>query len=115
MNSFSRLVYELEDYARQNGGRFWLLDVKHRHREPPNGSVYVVVDFEHGSMQASVFVDIVCKRHRYPYRMSQAADLTEEFKQTVLPNAMILSGPPPMSPDDAERQLDERMRRLLDE
>ena len=33
---FNHLVYELEDYARQQGGRFWLLDVK-RH-EPPNGS-----------------------------------------------------------------------------
>src|SRR5690606_4909380 len=68
VNGFSHLVYELEDYARQNGGRFWLLHVKSRLREPPNGSLYVVVDFEHGSLQASVFVDIVCKRHRYPYR-----------------------------------------------
>lgn len=92
MNNLKEIAYELEDYARQQGGRFWLLDVSSLRQRP--GELHVVVDFEEGVVPASVFIDIVCTKHRMPHRVSLAADLTDEFKQQVLPNAMILWGPP---------------------
>ncbi|MHA6643649.1 hypothetical protein [Mesorhizobium sp. A623] len=94
MNNFKRLVYDLEDYARQQGGRFWLLDVNKYTESPPQGQLWVVVDFEQGAVPATIYVDITGKKHGVPYRVSQAADLTEKFKSTVLPNALVLWGPP---------------------
>ena len=77
MTHFQHLVFELEDYARQNGGRFWLLDVPGRSSPLPQGSLRVVVDFERGGMQSTIFVDITCRKHRITFTILQAADLPD--------------------------------------
>lgn len=100
MNSFKRLIYDLEDYARQQGGRFWLLDTDKYTDTPPQGQLWVVVDFEQGAVPATIYIDIVAKKHGVPYRVSQATDLTEEFKTAVLPNALVLWGPPSEAPKE---------------
>jgi hypothetical protein len=110
---FDHLIFELEDYARENGGRFWLLDIPGRSSPLPQGSLRVVVDFEQGGMQATLFVDIVCRKHRVLFSILQAADLPDEFKQAALPNALILFGPPMVSPEVAEQQIDERLQKLM--
>jgi len=115
MTDFQHLIYELEDYARENGGRFWLLDVPGRSSPLPEGSLRVVVDFEQGSLQATLFVDIICRKHRVPFSILQAADLTDGFKKAVLPNALVLMGPPKLSPEVAERHLEERLQKLMDD
>ncbi len=94
MTRFQHLIYELEDYARQNGGRFWLLDVPGRSSPLPQGSLRVVVDFKKGGMQAAIFVDIVCRKHRIPFKVHVEDSLPEAFKHTMLPNALLLMGPP---------------------
>jgi hypothetical protein len=93
MTDFQHLIYELEDYARQNGGRFWLLDVPGR-SSPPPALLKVVVEFEHGAMQAAIFVDIVCKKNRVPFKVYVEDNLPEAFKHAILPNALVLMGPP---------------------
>lgn len=115
MTRFQHLIYELEDYARENGGRFWLLDVPGRSSPLPQGSLRVVVDFEQGGMQATLFVEITCRKHRVPFQIFQAGDLPDEFKQTVLPNALILMGSPMLSPEDAKQEFDERLQKLMDD
>jgi hypothetical protein len=93
MTHFQHLIYELEDYARLNRGRFWLLDVPSR-TSPPPALLKVVVEFERGQQQAAVFVDIVCRKHRTPFKVYVEDSLPETFKHAILPNALILCGPP---------------------
>ena len=93
MTRFDHLIFELEDYAREHGGRFWLLDVPGR-SSPPPASLRIVVDFDQGERQASLFVEITCRKHRVPFSTLQAADLADEFKQAVLANALVLGGAP---------------------
>lgn len=113
MSKLKEVIYALEDYARQQSGRFWLLDINTSTQAPPKGGLHIVVDFEKGGVQASIFVDIVCKKHRMPNRVSHASGLTEEFRQAVLPNALVLWGPP-YSPPQVPVTFDVIRRRYAD-
>jgi hypothetical protein len=93
MTDFQHLIYELEDYARQNGGRFWLADVPSR-TSPPPSQLWVVVDFDDGSIPATVFVEIVCKKHGIRFLVFEAANMDGFVREQMLPNALVLGGAP---------------------